>query len=265
MRIPLLRGRDFADSDTVDRPPVVLISDFMASKFWPGEDPIGRHMTMSFSPEKPREVVGIVGDVKQSGPDSSVPLPVIYQCEWQQIAWPMRVAVRTTVPPAGITAAITDRIQQLNPDQPVRNIRTMQDIVDQSISGRRMSMLLLAAFAGLALVLSAFGLYCVLAYTVRRRVREIGIRMALGAGLKDILTLVALEGFWPTIIGIASGLAGSLLLSSLLTKLIYGVRPSDPATFVAASLILALVATAAGIVAAWRATRVDPLQVLREE
>ena len=128
-----------------------------------------------------------------------------------------------------------------------------------------MSMLLLAAFAGLALLLAAFGLYSVLAYTVRRRVREIGIRMALGASVKDVLRIVALESLRPTIAGIAVGLAGSFMLSTLLTKLVYGIRPSDPATFGAVALILVVVSIVASVVPAWRATRVDPIQVLREE
>jgi ABC-type antimicrobial peptide transport system permease subunit len=141
----------------------------------------------------------------------------------------------------------------------------MQSILDESISDRRMSMLLLAAFAGLALLLAAFGLYSVLAYTVRRRVREIGIRLALGASVQDVLRLVALESLRPTMAGIAIGLIGSFALSTLLTKLIYGIRPSDPATFATVALILAAVSMVASIIPAWRATRVDPLQVLREE
>jgi len=147
----------------------------------------------------------------------------------------------------------------------VRDVQSMQSIVDESISDRRMTMLLLAAFAGLAVVLAAFGLYSVLAYTVRRRVREIGIRMALGASVGDVLRIVALESFRPTIAGIAIGLAGSFALSTLLTKLIYGIRPSDPLTFFAVAGILLIVAGIASVIPAWRATRVDPVQVLRDE
>jgi len=265
MRIPLLRGRDFTASDTAAQPRVVLISESMAKRFWPGEDPLGKRLTLSFVPEKPREVVGIVGDVKQGGLDIREPSPVLYQAEAQQTNWPMSLVARTTTPPETLIAPITDTIQQLDPEQPVRNVRTMQAILDQSISGRRMSMLLLAAFASLALLLAAFGLYSVLAYTVRRRLREIGIRMALGAGVPDVLSLVALESMRPVLAGIALGLAGSFLLSTLLTKLIYGIRPNDPATFAAVAVILAAVAVVASVVPAWRATRVDPLQVLREE
>ena len=265
MRIPLLRGRDIDPSDTAERPRVVLISESMAKRYWPGEDAIGKHLTLSFFPEKPREVVGVVGDVRLGGLDKTDSLPALYQAEGQQTVWPMTVVARTAARPESLIAAITGKVQQLNLDQPVRNVRTMQQVLDGSTSGRRTSMLLLAAFAGLALVLASFGLYSVLAYTVRRRVREIGIRMALGASLRDVLSLVALESFWPTVVGIGAGLAGSTMLSSLLKKLIYGIRPSDPATFAAVSAILAVAAAAASVVPAWRATRVDPLQALREE
>ena len=265
MRIPLLRGRDISESDRADRPRAVLISDSMAKRFWPGEDPIGRHLTLSFSPEKPCEVVGIAGDVKQSGLDISEPSPTLYQPEAQQTNYPMSLVVRSTARPENLIAVITDNIQQLDREQPVRNVLTMQTILDQSISDRRMSMLLLAAFAGLALLLAAFGLYSVLAYAVRRRLREIGIRMALGASVPDVLRIVAFESLRPTFAGIAIGLVGSFMLSTLLTKLIYGIRPSDPATFGAVALILVIVAIVASVVPAWRATRVDPLQVLREE
>jgi len=141
----------------------------------------------------------------------------------------------------------------------------MQATVDESIADRRMSMLLLSTFAALALVLAGFGLCSVLAYTVRRRVREIGIRVALGASVADVLRILALESLRPTLAGMGAGFAGSLLASSLLSKLIYGVRPTDPATFTAVALLLALIALAASIIPAWRATRVDPLQVLRDE
>jgi predicted permease len=265
MRIPLLRGRDFDASDAADRPPAVLISDSMAMRFWPGEDPVGKRVTMSFVPGKLWTVVGIVGDVKQNGLDSAGPGSTLYQTEAQQTNWPMRLVVRTARPVSTMTPALTDAVQKIIPDQPVRNVRTMQEIVDASISDRRMSMLLLAAFSGLALLLSAFGLYSVLAYTMRRRVREIGIRIALGASVRDVVGIVAAESLRPTAAGIAAGLAGSLMLSSLLTKLIYGIRPSDPATFAAVALILAFVAILASLAPAWRATRVDPIQVLRDE
>jgi predicted permease len=265
MRIPLLRGRDIAESDTVLRPRVALISESMAKKFWPGEDPVGKRLTLSFTPDKPLEVIGIVGDVKQGSLDTLEPQPTLYGAEGQQSVYPLSLVVRTASRPENLIATVTHTVEQMDPDQPVRNVLTMQAIVDETISDRRMSMLLLAAFAGLALVLAAFGLYSVLAYAVRRRLREIGIRMALGASVPDVLRLVALESFRPALAGIAVGLAGSFALSTLLQNLVYGIRPSDPITFATVALILAAVAVIASILPAWRATRVDPLQVLREE
>jgi len=265
MRIPLLRGREITDSDIAGRKRVVLISDSMAKRFWPGEDPIGQHIRLSFSPEETREVVGIVGDVKQNELDFAEVTSSLYQAEKQATLSPLSLTVRTRTAPETMASAITQVVQELTPDQPVRDVRTMQSIVDESIANRRMSMFLLAAFAGLALLLAAFGLYSVLAYTIRRRVREIGIRMALGASASDVLRIVAIETFRPTAAGIAVGLAASLMMSSLLTNLLYGIRPSDPATFAAVAATLASVAILAGIVPAWRATRVDPIQVLREE
>jgi predicted permease len=265
MRIPMLRGRELTESDSRGRPHAVLISESMAKRFWPGEDPIGQHLRLSFSPEEPREVVGIVGDVKQSTLDRSEPTSTLYEAEKQVTLWPLSLVVRTAGRPEALIAAVTDNIQQLDPSQPLREVRTMQSILDESIADRRLSMFMLAAFAALALVLAAFGLYSVLAYAVRRRMREIGIRIALGASVRDVLRIIAFESLWPTAAGVAIGLGGSYFLSALLTKLLYGVRPTDPATFVGVALILAAVAVLASIVPAWRATRVDPLQVLREE
>lgn len=265
MRIPLLRGRQISESDTADTTRAVLVSESMARRFWPGENPVGKHLTLSFSPEKPCEVVGIVADVKQDGLDASEPASAIYQAEAQQTNSPMSLVIRTAQAPEALIPAVTDMIQKLDPNQPVRNVRSMQSIVDESISDRRMSMFLLAAFAGLALLLAAFGLYSVLSYTVRRRMREIGIRVALGATARDVLQIVAVESLWPTAAGIAIGLVGSLILSTLLTKLLYGIRPHDPSTFAAVALLLAVVAAIASLIPAWRAAHVDPLQVLRDE
>ena len=265
MRIPVLRGRDINDSDRRGRTRAVLISESMAKRFWPGEDPIGQHIHLSFSPEEPREVVGIVGDVKQSSLDGSEPPSTLYQAEAQVPLSPLSLVVRGAGRSESMIPAVTSALQQINPAKPLRDIRMMQSIVDESIANRRLSMFMLAAFAALALLLAAFGLYSVLAYTVRRRMREIGIRMALGASVGDILGIVALESFWPTAGGMVIGLVGSFFLSTLLTKLLYGIRPSDPATYAAVAVLLAIVATVATVLPAWRATRVHPLHVLRDE
>src|SRR5262249_8785418 len=152
---------------------------------------------------------GIVGDVKQEALAADGLSPTIYRAAWQQKFEPRSLVVRTATPPQTQVGAIRQVIEQLNPEQPVRNVRTMQEIVDESIADRRISMLLLAGFAGLALLLAASGLYSVLAYSVRRRVREIGIRLALGAEIPDVLGMVASESLRPTIAGMVIGLAGS--------------------------------------------------------
>jgi predicted permease len=264
MGIPLLRGKDFDGSEPKNGRQLVLVSESMAKQYWPNEDPIGKRLTLSFNPDKVQEIVGVVGDVKMRGLDVAAS-QTLYRWEAQAGAFAMSVVVRTAMDPSKLTSAITQTVQNANPNQPVRNVMPMQAIVDESIANRRVSMLLLGAFAVLALVLAAFGLYSVLSYTMRRRLREIGIRLALGASAGDVIRIVMAESLWPTSLGIALGLAGALALTSVLTKLLYGIRPGDPATFCAAAIVLLLVAMAACVVPAWRATRVDPLQVLREE
>jgi predicted permease len=265
LRIALLRGRDLAESDTPDRQRVVLISDSMAKRFWPNQDPIGQHLTLSFSPEKVCEVVGVVADIKQNGLDSREPRATLYEDAGQRVGTGMTLAIRTAGRPEAMIGTVTNVLQEIAPDQPVRNPGTLETIVNNSIANRRTSMFMLSAFAALALLLAGFGLYSVLAYSVRRRVREIGIRMALGASVPDVLKMVTLESMRPTVAGMVVGLGASLALSSVLTKLVFGIRPTDPLTFVAVAIVLAIVAAFASVIPAWRATRIDPIQVLRDE
>jgi putative ABC transport system permease protein len=273
MRIPLRRGRDLSGADGPDRPGVVLISESMAKRFWPNQDPIGRHLTMTFFPDKVREIVGIVGDVKLDGMDmaaspSTVYLPagqlsVSSLGEWRP--FPMQIAVRTKSQPTSLVSAVTSAIHSIDSDQPVTDIMTMDDLVDTSLSQRRFSMLLLGAFAVLALLLAAVGIYSVLAFAVRRRVREIGIRVALGAEVKDILRLIVTEGMKPALIGLVLGVAGALALGRVLASFIYGIAAYDPLTFAAVAALLAAVALLASIIPAYRAARIEPTRALREE
>jgi predicted permease len=273
MHIPLRRGRDFSAADGPDRPSVALISESMARRFWPNQDPIGRHLTMTFSPDKVREIVGIVGDVKLDGMDAAASSATIYLAanqpsgssfaDWRP--FPMQLAVRTQSQPASLVSAVTGAIHSIDRDQPVTDVMTMDDVVDTSLSQRRFSMLLLGAFAVLALLLAAVGIYSVLAFAVRRRVREIGIRVALGAEVKDILRLIVTEGMKPALIGLLLGVAGALALGKILASFIYGIAAYDPLTFAAVAMLLAAVALLASIIPAYRAARIEPTRALREE
>ena len=273
MHIPLRRGRDFSSADAPDRPATAIISESMAKRFWPNEDAIGKHLTMTFNPGKVREVVGIVGDVKLTGLDTASSDATIYLPMSQTSAAPyedwrpfsMQLAVRTTSQPASLTSAVTAAIHSIDPTQPVVDVMTMDDLIATSLSQRRFSMLLLAAFAVLALLLAAVGIYSVLSFAVRRRVREIGIRVALGAETKDILRLVVTEGMKPALLGLALGVAGALALGRAVASFIYGIAPYDPITFAAVAALLAAVALMASIIPAFRAARIEPTRALREE
>lgn len=277
LHIPLKQGRLFTEADAADKPPVVLISESMARHFWPNENPVGKRLTLSFFPDHVREIVGVVGDVKQDALDQTqadntlywplaqVSLPVFggTRAEWQ--SYSMDLVVRGAADSPVSVPAVTAAIHSLDSDLPLRNIKSMQDLVDESVSQQRFNMLLLGIFAGLAMFLAAIGIYSVLAYSVRRRVREIGIRIALGARIGDILRLVVFDGMKPAIFGVGVGLVGALALSRVLARLIYGVHATDPLTFVAVSILLTAVALLASVVPAWRASRVQPVNTLRDE
>jgi len=273
LHIPLLRGRDFSDADIAGRPAAILISESMAKRFWPNENPLGKHLTMTFLPDASREIVGIVGDVKDSGLDVNDPVATLYMPLGQLSApqlggwtsFPMSLVVRTRSNPSSLTSAVTDAVHQVDSELPLLQILTMQDVVGASLSQQRFNMLLLAVFAGLALLVAAIGIYSVLSYSVKRRIREIGIRIALGAQVRDVLRLIVIEGMRPTLIGVAIGLAGALALGRVLANLIYGVKPTDPITCGAVSLLLAGVGVFASIIPAYRATTVEPMKTLRDE
>jgi putative ABC transport system permease protein len=273
MHVPIIRGRDIADSDAVGRPGVVLISEALARRFWPKEDPLGKHLTLTFFADTPREVVGIVGNVKTDALNETRPVDTIYMAVdqlsaatgevWHSFA--LSLAVRTKSDPHNAIASVTEAIHQIGPDIPVTDVLSMDDLIAQSMSPQRFNMLLLAAFAGLALLLAAIGIYGVLSYSVRRRVREIGIRMALGASQSDILRLVVGDGMKPILMGVALGLTAAVALSRFVASLVFGVPPTDPLTFTAVALLLVVVGIVANSLPAYRATRVEPVRTLREE
>lgn len=273
LQIPLLRGRDIDEADVAGRPAVILISASMAQQFWPGEDPIGKRLTMTFFPEAVREVVGVVGDVKLDGLDQSRPSSVLYMPldqvsvpttgGWSSI--PLTLVVRSATDPKGIASAVSNAVHEVDREIPLRDILTMDDLVSNSISQPRLNMLLLGAFGGLAVLLAAIGIYSVLSYSVKRRIQEIGIRLALGASLRDVLRMILVEGMKPTLLGVAVGIAGALALGRVLSSLIYSVKSTDPLTFLAVAILLVAISLVACVFPAYRATRVDPMVALRYE
>jgi putative ABC transport system permease protein len=273
MRVPLLRGRDLNEGDVAGRSPVVVVSDSMAKRFWPNENPIGKHVALTFFGNTPREVVGVFGDVKLDSLDQTRPVEILY---WplSQVTVPaseswrsfgMSVAVRTGGDPTSVVSAVTTAVHQVDAATPVVHVITMEDIIAASLLPQRFNVLLLGVFAALALLLAALGIYSVLSYTVRRRVREIGIRMALGASHSDVLRMIVTDGMKPILLGVAIGVAASLALGRVVASLIYGVRPTDPLTFAGVVLLLVTVGLLATIIPAHRATRVEPVRTLREE
>ena len=259
MRIPLLRGRDVSHSDTE----AVLVSDSAAKLLWQEEDPIGRRILLPLvSRELTREVVGIVGDVKQ-GELSDGPSPTIYvytrSREWNDLTF----VLRTTVPPASIEQPAVAVIRALDPEQPVEERMTLQALLDSTLASQRFSAVLLGVFAALALVLASVGIYSVLSNIVRGRSREISIRTALGARTSDVLRLVVAEGMTPALIGIALGIGGALASARVLDSMLFGISASDPLTLAAVCVTLASIALLASLVPAHRASKLDPLRVLR--
>jgi len=273
LRIPVLRGRDFDDRDVAGHPATILISQALARQFWPGQDPIGQHITLSFFPGVAREVVGIVGDVKIDGLDQSRPPTQLYFPFGQVTpamnetfsSFPMTLVVRTRSNPSSLVSAVSTALMEVDRDVPLTDIATMDDLVASSLSQQRFDLWLLGAFAALALVLAAIGIYSVLSYSVKRRVQEIGIRLALGASLLDVLRMVVFEGMKPALIGLGVGTAAALALGHVMSSLIYGVKATDPITFLAVAAVLATVALLATVIPARRAARVDPMVALRYE
>jgi predicted permease len=265
MRIPVRRGRDLDARDAAERTPVVLVSEAFARRFWPDGDPIGRRLTLSFFPGVVREVVGVVGEVKQQGPAMLEPTPTVYAPLAQMHHTNLSFVVRPKAPSASLVKEVIGAVQQIDPEQPVTDLLTLRALLDLSVIERRTTMLLLAAFAAFAVVLASIGLYGVLAYGVRQRVQEIGIRIALGARRADVLWMILGQGLRLTIVGLAVGTAGALAVTRLLSELLFGVPPSDPITFASVAALLCGIAAVACWLPARLALRVDPMVALRNE
>ena len=261
----LIAGRDFTDADTAKSQPVVVVSEAMARQFWPNENPVGKRLTLTFRPGVVREVVGVVSDVKLRGLDFVEPVSTLYAPFAQGPIGLISLVVRTSVPPNAVTSSVGAAVHELDRDLPLLGVRTLDEVVGASMAQQRFAMELLGAFAALALVLAAIGIYSVLSWTVRQRVREIGIRRALGAPTADVIRMVVIEGLKPALVGVAIGLVSALALGRLMTALVFGVTPHDAATLSSVSGILTLCALTATLVPAYRATRVDPVVALRDE
>jgi putative ABC transport system permease protein len=264
MGIPVMKGRTFTDRDSDRAPDVVIINEAFAAKYWPFEDPLGRRITIGYNNTGPREVVGIVGDVKQ-GTLADPARPQMY-APFEQTPWPFVVAVvRTPAAPESAAASLRAMLARIDPLQGVGEIRTLEAYVARASATPRFTAWLVGGFAAFALLLAGFGLFSVMAYSVAQRRREIGIRMALGAQPSDVRAMVVRQAIGMAAVGVAIGLAGALGSTRVLESLLFTVRPHDPATFAVVSAVLVGVMLLAAYLPAARATRVDPLIALRTE
>jgi putative ABC transport system permease protein len=265
MQIPLKSGRLFTDQEATEMRHVVVVNEALAKKYFPNENPIGKRIKIWMKDEPDfTEIIGVVADSKDKALDREIE-PMSY---WPQpeLTYPfMTLVIRTQSDPASVAAGARKVIQDLDGEQPVADVRTMESLLSLSIARARFSALLLAVFAGVALVLSGVGIYGVISYTVAQRGHELGIRMALGAQAMDVVKLVLRNGMVLALVGVAIGLIGAFALTRVMTTLLFGVSPTDLTTFVAVSLLLILVALLACYIPARRATRVDPLKALRYE
>ena len=263
MGVPLLKGRLFNEQDAADAKGRVVINETMARRHWPNEDPIGRRVRISWD-DLEDEVIGVVGDVKHSGLDAE-PRAMTYWPYARNAYGTMTVTVRTAGDTNRVVSSIVGLVRQLDPELVVANVKTMDEVVSNSVAQRRLTMLLLTIFAATALLLAAVGIYGVIAYNVTQRTQEIGIRMALGAQRSDVLGMVVRQALLLVIAGIVLGGAGALVLTRLMEGLLFQVKPGDPITFIVVSSVLAAVALLASYIPGRRATRVDPVIALRAE
>jgi putative ABC transport system permease protein len=261
MRIPFLRGRNFTEQEVRESAKVVIISDLLARKVFPNEEPIGKRLILVIARE-PFEIIGIVGDIRDRALEVN-PLPAMYLPSNQSGG--TNVVVRTLGDPASLTGAIRKEVRAIDPDQPIAAMRTMNEWMDTAVAGSRYRTALLALFAFVALVLASTGIYGVMSYSVSQRTHEIGVRMALGARRSDVLKLVVRQGMTLVVIGVGLGLVGAIALTRVMSTLLFGVTARDPFTFATVAALLIAVAFVACYLPARRATKVDPLVALRYE
>jgi putative ABC transport system permease protein len=265
MRIPLKRGRALAGTDRPGTVPVAVISEAMAHRLWPGEDPVGQQVRVRWAhPERQVEIVGVVGDVRHGGLDAEVQ-PTLYYPFAQEPQGEMSLVLRSNLPPTTLTSGVRDVLRRLDRDLPLRPAVTMYQQIAEMMLDRRYPMFLLSLFAALAVTLAAIGIYGVLAYTVSQRTHEIGVRMALGARPADVLRHVMGAGLALTLTGVGIGSLTAAFAARALGTLLYGVHPADPVTFLAVAALLVAVALLAMALPARRAASTDPMIALRSE
>ena len=260
--IPLLRGRDFTDADRGGALNTLIVSQATAHRFWGTDDPIGRVLKRA-ADTRELVVVGVVGDVRSNV--LSAETPTLYYPASARVAQLMDVVVRTDGPPESMLSAVRQRVRELDAELPLANVRTMDEWVASNAAQPKVNAVLLAVFAGAALLIATVGIYGVLAYSVNQRTREIGLRMALGAPRGRVVRLIVREGMTVGSIGIGAGLLGAIVLSQTIASLLFGVPVRDPATFAGVAIVLTVVALIACCVPARRASCVDPMIALREE
>ncbi len=265
MDIPLLRGRNFTDVEDREARHVVIISESLAQKYFPGEDPLGKRIDVDmFDNPNPTEIVGIVGDVRYDSLTDEA-RPTVYFPHPELTYSFMTLAIRTNGDPAEMAPAVRRELSALDPDQPVADVRTMTQVMADTVARPRFNTLLLGLFAGLATLLAAIGIFGVMNYSVTLRTRELGLRMALGAQPGRVLMLILKQGLLLTLVGIGIGLVGAVALTRLMSSLLFGVNATDPLTFAAIALLLLVVSLIACYIPARRATRIDPMIALRYE
>jgi putative ABC transport system permease protein len=264
MGIPLLAGRALADSDTAQSPAVIVVNQTLARRFWPGGSAIGGRLATDQPVRRVAEIVGVTGDVKPDRMDGE-DWPTIYSPYAQAPSTAMTLAVRTAGQPLGLALAVTREVHRLDPDQPVVDVRTMKEVVNLAVAGARFNTVLLVSFAGVAFLLAAVGIYGVVSYDVSQRTNEIGIRMALGAQPADVRRLILGQGARLAVYGIVAGLLGAGVLTRWMGTMLFGVNPTDAWTYMAVSILLAVVALGASYVPSRRAMVPDPVIALRHE
>jgi predicted permease len=262
MQIPLVSGRFFSDQDNLDAAKVAIIDQKFAQRFWPHNDAVGKHLW--FDPKKPITIVGVVGVVKQYGLDTDGKIAAYFPMQ-QDFGRGTFLVARSSSQNPGLANSVTGEIHAVDPSAVVYGIRSMQDRLHDSLARQRFSSTMLGAFAAFALLLAAVGLYGVMSYLVTQSTHDIGILVALGARRENILALVVRQGMQLTLIGILAGLIGATALTRVIASLLFGVSATDAATFLAVPALLAVVAFAATVIPAWRASSVDPMVALREE